>query len=189
MGRPRGFAEDQVVQAAAEVFAEQGYDGTSIDDLVARLGVHRNSLYKTFGSKRGLYTRALRWHVEHQVRPLVMAVSAAGDITEALRRVLAIDAAQPGIDLLLRAAVELAPMDSEVAETVAGCLQEFDEALGRVLITTDEGPDDTARVAALATALTATALGLRLRARAGASETQTTAAGRAVADRLSRHDF
>ncbi|MGC4789620.1 TetR/AcrR family transcriptional regulator [Micromonospora sp. DT178] len=189
MGRPRGFDEEQAVQAAVEVFADQGYDGTSVDDLVAKLGVHRNSLYKTFGSKRGLYTRALRWHVEHQVRPLVMAVSAADDITEALHRALAADAAQTGFDLLLRAAVERAPIDAEVAEIVAGCLQEFDEALGRVLIATYQGADETARVAAPATELTAAVLGLRLRARAGASGTHTTEAGGAVADQLSRHEI
>ncbi|MEU5941221.1 helix-turn-helix domain-containing protein [Micromonospora sp. NPDC047548] len=189
MGRPRGFDEDQVVQAAAEVFADRGYDGTSVDDLVAALGVHRNSLYKTFGSKRGLYMAALHWHVEHQVRPLVMAVSAAGDITEALHRALATDAAKPGIDLLLRAAVERAPIDPEVAEVVTWCLQELDEALGRVLIAGHPGADETARVAALTTALTATVLGLRLRARAGASDTQTIEASGAVADRLSRHEI
>ena len=189
MGRPRGFDEDQAVQAAIGVFAERGYDGTSVDDLVASLGVHRNSLYKTFGSKGGLYTRALRWHVEHQVRPLVAAVAAAGDITEALHRALATDAARPGFDLLLRAAVERAPADPEVAEMVNRCLGELDEALGRVLIAEQPSADKTARVAALTTALTATVLGLRLRARAGASDTQTTEAGGAVARQLTRHEI
>ncbi|MER7334689.1 MULTISPECIES: helix-turn-helix domain-containing protein [unclassified Micromonospora] len=189
MGRPRGFDEDQAVQAAIGVFAERGYDGTSVDDLVASLGVHRNSLYKTFGSKGGLYTRALRWHVEHQVRPLVAAVAAAGDIAEAMRRVLAADAAEPGFDLLLRAAVERAPVDPEIAEMVNGCLGELDEALGHVLIAEQPGAEKAARVAALTTALTATVLGLRLRARAGASDTQTTEAGGAVAHQFSRHEI
>jgi TetR/AcrR family transcriptional repressor of nem operon len=36
---------------------------------VVRLGVQRNSLYKVFGGKRGLYLAALRWHLEHQVHP------------------------------------------------------------------------------------------------------------------------
>ncbi|WP_408649259.1 helix-turn-helix domain-containing protein [Streptomyces herbicida] len=34
------------------MFAERGYEGTSVDDLVRALGVHRGSLYKVFGSKR-----------------------------------------------------------------------------------------------------------------------------------------
>ncbi|MBF6150402.1 helix-turn-helix domain-containing protein, partial [Nocardia nova] len=53
MGRPRGFDEDEVIAAAARLFAERAYDGVSVDDLVNHLGVHRNSLYKVFGSKRG----------------------------------------------------------------------------------------------------------------------------------------
>uniref|UniRef100_UPI0024555764 helix-turn-helix domain-containing protein n=1 Tax=Nocardia farcinica TaxID=37329 RepID=UPI0024555764 len=71
MGRPRGFDEDEVIAAAARLFAERAYDGVSVDDLVDHLGVHRNSLYKVFGSKRGLYLAALRWYVEHRLRPAV----------------------------------------------------------------------------------------------------------------------
>ncbi|MEV5393130.1 helix-turn-helix domain-containing protein, partial [Nocardia farcinica] len=71
MGRPRGFDEDEVIAAAARLFAERAYDGVSVDDLVNHLGVHRNSLYKVFGSKRGLYLAALRWYVEHRLRPAV----------------------------------------------------------------------------------------------------------------------
>ena len=55
MGRRRSFDEDEVVRAAVGLFGGRSYDGVSIDDLVNHLGVHRNSLYKTFGSKRGLY--------------------------------------------------------------------------------------------------------------------------------------
>jgi TetR/AcrR family transcriptional repressor of nem operon len=70
MGRPRGFDEPAVTAAAAGLFAGRAYDGVSVDDLVQQLGVHRNSLYKTFGSKRGLYLAALRWYLEHEVPPL-----------------------------------------------------------------------------------------------------------------------
>ncbi|WP_280181084.1 helix-turn-helix domain-containing protein, partial [Nocardia farcinica] len=69
MGRPRGFDEDEVIAAAARLFAERAYDGVSVDDLVDHLGVHRNSLYKVFGSKRGLYLAALRWYRPRHRRP------------------------------------------------------------------------------------------------------------------------
>lgn len=42
------------------LFGGHAYDGVSVDDLVSHLGVHRNSLYKALGSKRGLYLIALR---------------------------------------------------------------------------------------------------------------------------------
>ncbi len=64
MGRPRTFDEQRAVDAAAELFARHGYEGTSVDDLVTAVGVHRGSLYKVFGSKRGLYLAALRRPVD-----------------------------------------------------------------------------------------------------------------------------
>ena len=44
MGRPTAFDETEVARAAAELSAARPYDGISVDDLVAHLGVHRNSL-------------------------------------------------------------------------------------------------------------------------------------------------
>ena len=82
MGRPREFDEDQVVHAAVEIFAQRSYDGTSVDDLVNHLGVHRGSLYKTFGSKRGLYLTALRRHVDNDVTALAAAVSSGAPAEE-----------------------------------------------------------------------------------------------------------
>ena len=55
MGRNRTFDEDGVVERCAEVFRRTGYEGSSIDDLVAATGLHRGSLYSAFGSKRGLF--------------------------------------------------------------------------------------------------------------------------------------
>lgn len=59
MARPREFDETMVLDAAAAVFRRHGYAATSIEQLVAATGVHRGSLYATFGSKRGLFLRAL----------------------------------------------------------------------------------------------------------------------------------
>jgi len=39
------------------VFWRNGYDGTSLDDLVAATGMNRPSLYAAFGDKRDLYLR------------------------------------------------------------------------------------------------------------------------------------
>ncbi|MQS40025.1 TetR/AcrR family transcriptional regulator, partial [Streptomyces katsurahamanus] len=101
MGRPRGFDEAEVVRSAARLFAGRSYDGTSIDDLVTHLGLHRNSLYKTFGSKRGLYLAALRWSLEHEVAPLIDRVAEAAGPAEALRAALGPPDGGGGLDLLL----------------------------------------------------------------------------------------
>ena len=152
MGRPRGFDEQAVTAAAAALFAARAYDGLSVDDLVQQLGVHRNSLYKTFGSKRGLYLAALRWYLAHELKEFVARLSGCVDMAQAL----AVVRQGGGLDLLLLAAVERAPMDAEVAILVAGALESLDEALSRVPSTlSDSRPDAVSAV-----------LGERLRSRA-----------------------
>jgi TetR/AcrR family transcriptional regulator, transcriptional repressor for nem operon len=55
VARPRAFDEAVVLSQARTLFANQGYNGTSIDDLVKATGLLRGSLYKAFGSKRNLF--------------------------------------------------------------------------------------------------------------------------------------
>jgi AcrR family transcriptional regulator len=48
-GRPRSFDEAGAIEKATQVFWSKGYDGVTIDDLVAGMGVGRPSLYAVFG--------------------------------------------------------------------------------------------------------------------------------------------
>ncbi|ALM52799.1 TetR/AcrR family transcriptional regulator [Halomonas huangheensis] len=48
--------------AARDVFLEKGYNGASINDIVARAGGSLSTLYKQFGSKEGLFVAALEAH-------------------------------------------------------------------------------------------------------------------------------
>ena len=59
MARPRTFDEDVVIARAAEVFSRLGYNACSVDDLVEATALQRGSLYKAFGSKRGLFEKVL----------------------------------------------------------------------------------------------------------------------------------
>lgn len=44
----------KLIAAARKAFAENGYAGTSMDDLTADAGLTRGALYHNFGDKRGL---------------------------------------------------------------------------------------------------------------------------------------
>jgi AcrR family transcriptional regulator len=63
-GRPRSFDELDAVERATQVFWSKGYDGVTIDDLVAGMGVGRPSLYAVFGDKRTLFLRVLKAYAE-----------------------------------------------------------------------------------------------------------------------------
>ena len=59
IGRPREFDIDKALERAMELFWRQGYEGTSLADLTRELGLTRPSLYAAFGSKEGLFLKAL----------------------------------------------------------------------------------------------------------------------------------
>jgi AcrR family transcriptional regulator len=63
-GRPRSFDEKEALARATQVFWSKGYDGVTIDDLVAGMGVGRPSLYSVFGDKRAIFMGALRSYAE-----------------------------------------------------------------------------------------------------------------------------
>ena len=51
MARSKEFEENEVLDKAMRLFWEQGYEKTSMTDLVEHMGIHRRSLYDTFGDK------------------------------------------------------------------------------------------------------------------------------------------
>ena len=58
-GRPRGFDRDRALEVAMRLFWRHGYEGVSVNDLTAALGIAAPSLYSAFGSKPDLYRAAL----------------------------------------------------------------------------------------------------------------------------------
>ena len=50
---------DQLLEAAARVFAREGYDGTKILDIVAEAGLSTGAVYGRFGSKNALLQEAV----------------------------------------------------------------------------------------------------------------------------------
>lgn len=59
MPRPREFNREQVLTDAMILFRDQGYESTSVQDLVERMEINRFSLYSTFKSKQDLFVAAL----------------------------------------------------------------------------------------------------------------------------------
>jgi AcrR family transcriptional regulator len=58
-GRPREYDPEVALRRAMEAFWDKGFAGTSMDDLGARTGMNRPSLYAAFGDKEALYLKTL----------------------------------------------------------------------------------------------------------------------------------
>jgi TetR/AcrR family transcriptional repressor of nem operon len=93
MARPKSFDDDAVLDRALRLFRQRGFEGTSMSDLEAHLGLGRQSLYNTFGDKRELYLKALDLY-QRQANGQMLAMLEAPDAgLDALERWLAANAA------------------------------------------------------------------------------------------------
>lgn len=88
MARPRNFDEAQVLEHAVQVFRERGYEGTSVPELTDRLGICRQSLYNTFGDKRGLFLQALECYGQREIDSKLAFLASDGSPLEHLRTLI-----------------------------------------------------------------------------------------------------
>ena len=57
-GRPRAYQPEVALGKALDLFRQDGFAATSLDDLSAATGMNRPSLYGAFGDKRELYIKS-----------------------------------------------------------------------------------------------------------------------------------
>jgi TetR/AcrR family transcriptional repressor of nem operon len=127
MARPREFDEGVVLDAAMLCFWKQGYEATSVRDLVARTGVTAASLYNAFGDKRALYQRALDHYIEESVADRIRRCKALAPLRaieaffdDIVKRSLN-DRDHKGC-MLVNAALDVAPHDPAFRKIVAEVL-------------------------------------------------------------------
>src|SRR5215472_5825576 len=77
MGRIAGVSPAEtrarLLRAAADVFAQRGYDGARVVDIAAAAGVSNGALYAHFGSKAELLVASLRAHGRRVLMDLLVA--------------------------------------------------------------------------------------------------------------------
>src|ERR1041384_4735339 len=70
-GRPQAFDLPTVLEGAMVLFWTQGYEATSMQELVEATGINRGSIYNTFGDKEGLFIAVLDHYAATVVESLI----------------------------------------------------------------------------------------------------------------------
>jgi AcrR family transcriptional regulator len=65
----------QLVEVGRVVFAQRGYEATSVEEIAERAGISKPIVYEHFGGKEGLYAVIVDREVEHIVERIVAAIS------------------------------------------------------------------------------------------------------------------
>lgn len=121
MSRNREFEVNDVLNKAMGLFWFQGYEKTSMSNLVETMGVHRKSIYNTFGDKHSLYLKAMERYVQAMGAETRSLIKNTASVKQAIRQLFEFTAmaeAGPRGCLMVNSAVELAQHDSEVAVKV-----------------------------------------------------------------------
>ncbi|WHY95586.1 TetR/AcrR family transcriptional regulator [Peribacillus simplex] len=122
MARSKEFDEKAVLRKAMELFWAQGYEKTSMQDLVDHMGIHRRSIYDTFGDKRSLFLASLNHYEELIVNEMESIISSTSSIKHTIRDVFifvlnSIEQYPKGC-LSVNAAIELSLLDKEIGRIV-----------------------------------------------------------------------
>src|SRR6476619_2099117 len=86
MARNKEYDENEVLRKAMELFWKQGYEKTTMQDLVTHMGIHRRSMYDTFGDKHMLFMKALERYSEIIETKIETQVKTLDSVKQAIRR-------------------------------------------------------------------------------------------------------
>ena len=79
LGRPRTFDEECVLEKAIELFCTSGFSAVGISDLTRATGLTVGSIYKAYGSKEGLFARALERYLTVREARIAKTLTKAED--------------------------------------------------------------------------------------------------------------
>lgn len=176
MARSKEFEEKEVLDKAMRLFWEQGYEKTSMTELVEHMGIHRRSLYDTFGDKHNLFLKAMDRFDDKISAALAGGVKGSKTASEALQFIFGFmidgDEDSPAGCLMVNSAVELAARDVEVDNKSTKAFTTAEQLLKEIILWGQRKGEFTSTYNAeeLAEYLHNVWIGLRVMARTSASK-------------------
>lgn len=134
----RGTSREQLLDAAAAVFAERGYQSASVEAIAAAAGVTKGALYWNFDSKADLFFSLVEERIDQRLRSLAIAADAiAGEETVTplvSREVSSLTDEERQLHLLTHEYWALAARDPELGKRLAERQRALRELIARSLI-------------------------------------------------------
>jgi len=136
--RPKTFDESEALESAMLQFWESGFEGSSMQDLVDRMGISRQSLYDTYGNKRELFEASLTRYRDEVIQPRIDQLDDPSTRPlDAIGGYLAAIAEGAGNMplgcLVVRTATEISPRDAVIGRMLDECVRDVRAALIRAL--------------------------------------------------------
>ncbi|MGG4470709.1 TetR/AcrR family transcriptional regulator [Paenibacillus alvei] len=122
MARSKEFDTNLVLHKAMEVFGHYGYEGTSLQLLLEGLGIARQSLYDTYGTKRDLFIKAVSHYVNEKSTNVVDYLEQTNPVKNAISDIFSVivetlnDEQRRRECFILNSAIDQIPHDPEIAE-------------------------------------------------------------------------
>lgn len=169
-GRPLGFNPDQALETAMHLFWENGYDGTSLDDLLRATRISKSSFYNAYGNKSNLFEKCLKLFCSKQIEMVEQGLQRAANgrafIEKLLRDLVkGVRLNEPHLGcFLMNTAHEFAGREGDVSKMVSTSTLRFNKVMQQAIkngqeagvITKEKEPD------ALAFYVMSSVAGLRL---------------------------
>jgi len=175
MSQRKDFDREAALKTAITLFAQKGFEGTTIEALLGAMDISPQTLSETFGDKRALYLEALRRRNIETVTNFVRALNATFSPLKGIEGALIDFAmrleAEGGVNCLGIAVIsEFGQSDADINAIFQAAGQMLTAALERVIT---EGKvngeiDSDVDAQSAANLIGTTLVGMRVMARAGA---------------------
>ncbi|BBB91947.1 MAG TPA: TetR/AcrR family transcriptional regulator [Methylomusa anaerophila] len=140
MGRSKEFDTTLVLHKAMEVFGHYGYEGTSLQNLLDGLGIARQSLYDTYGTKRELFISAVKYYMNEKTDAVISCLERTGSVKEAIADIIHQIAAVLKDELrqkecfILYSAIDQVPHDPDIAAFFKQDMARLEQAFYKALV-------------------------------------------------------
>lgn len=144
MARNKEFDPSIVLHKSMEIFGHYGYEGTSLQNLIDGLGIARQSLYDTYGTKRDLFISAVKHYINGKTATVISYLERSGSVKRAISEIfyeginVLKDDARRKECFIMDSAIAQIPHDLEISEFFNHDLKRLEEAFYKALVRAQE---------------------------------------------------